>query len=132
MQKRFLYIVDPWFLFSLSIYIINKIYGRQLWNCTFCNFYLNDLLAMPILLPITLFFLKLADFRKHDLIPSFREFFFALLPLIIIFELIGPFFFEKGISDPLDILFYCIGCFISQMIWSLFYLDNKEITSRNE
>lgn len=36
----------------------------------------------------------------------------------IAFELIGPFYFGKGTSDPIDVFAYCLGGLSSWIIWN--------------
>lgn len=120
MGVKFKYLLDPLFLFSLALYTVNKssIIRPYWWNCEFCNYYLNGALLVPVLVPIILFFSRICNLRKKHAPPMVFEIVIPLAIWAIAFELIGPFYFGKGISDPLDVLAYCIGGFLSWMIWN--------------
>ena len=72
-------------------------------------------------------FFKLRDFYSP---PMLWEIIVPLAIWSIAFELIGPFYFGKGTSDPLDIFAYCFGGLISWLIWNrgnlLYYLVNSK------
>jgi hypothetical protein len=119
MEKEFKYLLDPLFIFSLTIYSMNKFlfikYG--LFNYKFNTCYLNDLLLVPVVVPIILFFAKILNLRNIYSPPTFLEIIVPLIIWSIAFELVGPFYFEKGTSDLSDVLTYFIGGFISLLIW---------------
>jgi hypothetical protein len=48
----------------------------------------------------------------------FLEIVILLVIWSIAFEVIGPFYFVKGTTDPLDVLAYCIGGFLSWVIYN--------------
>lgn len=120
MDIKFKYLLDPLFLFSLTLYSINKssFLGSKFWSCKFCNYYLNDLLLVPVLVPIILFFSRIFKFRNDYSPPIFLEIIVPLAIWSIAFELIGPFYFGKGTSDPLDVFAYCLGGLTSWIIWN--------------
>jgi len=134
MAKKSKYLLDPLFLFSLTIYAMNKFLFLKydLWNYKFCTDYLNDLLLVPVVIPIVLFFPKVLKLRDFYSPPTFLEIIVPLAIWSIAFELVGPFFFGKGTSDPSDVLAYCLGGLISWLIWNrddFFYgMVNKKIT----
>lgn len=120
MNARFRFILDPLFLFSSTLYVVNKLslFAPYWWGHRFINAYLNDVLLVPVMLPIILLFSRMLTSRNKYSPPMFRE---ILVPLAIwstAFEFIGPRFFQKGTSDPLDVLAYCIGGLISWAVWN--------------
>jgi len=119
MDMKFKYIFDPLFLFSITLYSINKCFfsGSENWNYAFCNYYLNDLLLVPVLVPIILFLSRILKFREYYSYPKYLEIVIPLVIWSVAFEIIGPFYFTKGTSDPIDVLVYCIGGLISWIIW---------------
>ena len=130
MGIKFKYLLDPLFIFSLVLYSINKtaLLKCSFWNYKFCTYYLNDLLLVPVCVPIILFFSKVFKLRDVNSPPMLMEIIVPLAIWSIAFELIGPYYFRKGTSDPLDILSYCLGALISWLIWNragLFYLNTK-------
>ena len=120
MDIKFKYLLDPLFLFSLTLYSINKwsLEGAEFWSFKFCNCYLNDLLLVPVLVPIILFFSRIFKFRNDYSPPMFLEIIVQLAIWSIAFELIGPFYFGKGTSDPIDVFAYCLGGLSSWIIWN--------------
>ena len=120
MDIKFKYLLDPLFLFSLTLYTINKssFLRPEFWSCKFCNYYLNDLLLVPVLVPIILFFSRPFKFRKDYSPPMFLEIIVPLAIWSIAFELIGPFYFGKGTSDLVDVFAYCLGGLTSWIIWN--------------
>jgi hypothetical protein len=120
MDAEFKYLLDPIFLFSLTLYGVNKsvVIRPYWWDCKFCNYYLNDSLLVPVLVPAILFFSRIVGCRKEHPPPMLREIVIPLAIWSIAFELIGPFCFGKGTSDPLDVLAYWAGGFLSWVIWN--------------
>lgn len=119
MGRKFKYLLDPLFIFSLIIYSMNKFAFLKfgLWSYKFCSYYLNDLLLVPVVVPIILFFSKILKLRDIYFPPTFLEIIVPLAIWSIAFELVGPFCFGKGTSDPSDVLAYCLGGLISWLIW---------------
>lgn len=136
MGTKFRYLLDPLFLFSLILYAMNKWLFLKFgfWSYKFCTSYLNDLLLVPVVVPIVLFFSRVFKLRDTYSPPMFLEIIVPLALWSIAFELIGPFCFGKGTSDPSDVLAYCLGGLISWLIWnrddSFYCLVNKKITIR--
>jgi len=120
MNANFKYILDPLFIFSSTLYTVNKLslFPPYWWGHKFINAYLNDVLLIPVMLPIILFFSRLLKFREKYSPPMLMEIVMPLAIWSIAFEFIGPYFFEKGTSDPFDVLAYCIGGIISWVIWN--------------
>jgi len=120
MKNDFKYIRDPLFLFSLALYSLNKFFLplSNYFGTNFLHFYLNDVLLVPVLLPIILYSSRIFGFRKDDRPPRFIELTIPLLLWSIAFEFIGPRFFKLGFSDPLDIVCYCSGGIFSWIIWN--------------
>lgn len=124
MGKKFKYLLDPLFLLSLSLYFINKgtIFLKfEILDCNFCTYYLNDLFLVPVLVPIILSFSSVFKLRNLFSPPMFFEIIVPLAIWSIAFELIGPFYFGQGTSDPLDVFAYCLGGLISWLIWNQGY-----------
>jgi hypothetical protein len=120
MDGKFKYLLDPLFLFSLTLYSLNKLpfLSHKFWNSELCDCYLNDLLTVPVLVPIILFFSKIFKFRDNYSPPTLLEIIVPLTIWSVAFELIGPFYFAKGISDPIDVLAYFLGGLASWIFWN--------------
>ncbi len=119
MDVKFRYLKDPLFLFSFALYIMNKLllFSFNWWGSKFVNSYLNDFLLIPVLIPIILYVSKRLNCRKYSSPPMLVEIIIPLVIWSIAFEFIGPLFI-KGISDPFDVLAYCIGGFFSWLFWN--------------
>ena len=119
-KVRFRFILDPLFLFSLTLYMVNKLslFTPPWWGNRFINAYLNDVLLVPVILPIILLFSRMLTSRDNYSPPMLGEVLIVLAIWSTAFEFIGPRFFQKGISDPFDVLAYCIGGLISWAVWN--------------
>lgn len=120
MDVKFRYLLDPLFLFAFALYIVNKLllFSFNWWGSKFVNSYLNDFLLIPVLIPIILYVSKRLNCRKYSFPPMFVEIIIPLVIWSIAFEFIGPFYVKKGISDPFDVLAYCLGGFFSWLFWN--------------
>jgi hypothetical protein len=120
MKANFKYILDPLFLFSSTLYTVNKLslFPPYWWGQKFIVAYLNDVLLIPVILPIILFFSRILKFREEYSPPMLMEIVIPLAIWSIAFEFIGPYFLEKGTSDPFDVLAYCVGGLVSWVIWN--------------
>ena len=114
------YLLDPLFIFSLALYSVNKwiITPYELLTCKFCNYYLNDILLVLVMMPIILFFPRFFKVRDFHSPPLILEIIVPLIIWSIAFEYIGPFYFGRGTSDPVDIFAYFLGGFTGWIIWN--------------
>ena len=133
MSFRFKYLSDPLFLFSVALYSINKSSLLMLGpcGCEICNWYLNDLLLIPVLVPIMLFLSRMFALRKDDSPPTFSEIVVLLTIWSVMFEIVGPFCFGKGTSDPVDVFAYCLGGLTAWMVWHQGKLGWRHAGSRH-
>lgn len=120
MGAEFRYLLNPTFVWCALVYIFNKFLVapfvlRENW---FFHSYLNDLLLVPVALPLLLFALRKLGIRKDDNPPNISEVCAALVVWSIFFEYVGPYYFKKGTSDVLDVTFYCVGGLVSWAIWN--------------
>ena len=114
------YCRDRVFLVSLLGYCLNKagllsyhVTGDRFFSCHF-----NDLLLVPVLLPMVLLASRVINVRKHDNPPSILEVAIGVSVWSLAFEYVGPRFFGLGTADPLDALAYAVGGGISWLIWN--------------
>jgi len=116
----FKYLLDPIFILSSALYAVNKIsHVRPYYWCNgFFKNYLNDVLLVPVMIPVILFFLSACNVRKTNSPPMIIEIVIPLIIWSIAFELIGPFYFGKGTSDLFDVYSYVIGGFLSWKYWN--------------
>ncbi|MGM0857798.1 MAG: hypothetical protein ACQEW0_12045 [Pseudomonadota bacterium] len=119
-EFHFKYIFDRLFLFSLAIYILNNwlIPGHFKKDIQFFDSYLNDILFPAVAIPIVLFITKICGARKIDIPPQLTE---MILPLIIWsigFEFVGPYYFDRGTADIIDVFAYFTGGIGSWIFWN--------------
>lgn len=133
MERKFKFLLDPLFLFSLTLYSINKLslLGSEFWNDEYSNYYLNDLLLVPVLVPIILYVSRILNFRDGYAPPNGLEIILPLAIWSIAFELVGPFCFGKGTADPVDVLVYWLGGLTSWIIWNRGSLLNSSNTQNS-
>lgn len=120
--KGFRYLRDPVFLVSLGLFLANKLVLKPHTGNVFVHGYLNDLLCIPLWVPVMLTGMRLCRFRNHDRFPSSLE---ILIPLIFwsaVFEVWLPRTRAFGIvttADPLDVLAYAVGAAMASVSWRL-------------
>lgn len=116
----FRYWQDILFLLTLSAYWINRfvIKPHLPEGEVFFHGYFNDLLLVPVALPLVLLLLRLVGARRHDLFPTMIEVLMAVVVWSILFELIGPELSDRAIGDPYDVLAYTVGGLLSYFIWN--------------
>jgi len=116
----FRYLLDRLCLVALSAYLFNKFLLKPTLpkGEVFFRGYFNDLLLIPVALPMVLCVLRLVGIRKHDLPPTREETLTALFVWSLMSEVIGPVFFPKTTGDPSDILAYAVGAFIAFYLWN--------------
>jgi hypothetical protein len=118
------YLRDPLFLFCFALYFANRWFLKPMVSNPISERYLNDLICIPFWIPIMLFVLRRLRLRADDSPPKSHE---ILIPLILwsfVFELWLPYttlFLGRAVSDPVDILFYCLGALIAALFWGHWY-----------
>ena len=131
MKLKFHYLRDKLFIFSLTLYTFNKysLLRPFFFETKFNYCYLNDLLLVPVILPIILFISKTFNIRNNNHPPIILEIIIPLIIWSISFEIIGPYYFEHGISDPIDIVAYFLGGGVSWLIWNKISLSSFTIST---
>ena len=121
---RFRYLFDPLFLFSVAAYFFNRYLLKPHFSLAFLHNHLNDLLCIPVWLPILLVLSRILRLRSHNDPPRLRE---ILIPLLIwswLFEALLP---AAPISqswctpDPFDLTFYTLGALLASLFWRCWY-----------
>lgn len=121
---RFLYLRDPIFLSSVVAYLVNRFVLKRVWETGFVHTHLNDLLCIPMWVPLMLWGLRRVRLRPHDGPPELSE---VVLPLIIWswwFELMLPataLFGPWCVADHEDILYYALGALGAGIFWRWWY-----------
>lgn len=119
-NNRFKYQLDPLFLASSAVYAVNRLgfLSPRILGYEFTNFYLNDALLAPVVLPVILTLSRILKLRPDTSAPKLVEIAIPLTIWSLAFELVGPFVFQKGTPDPLDVLAYCAGGLVCWLVWN--------------
>jgi hypothetical protein len=121
-SNTFRYLADPCCVFSLVIYPINRFYLKPHhiggW---FTHGYLNDVLCLPMFVPMILYAQHLLGLRPHRRFPNFWEILQNLIVFTIVFQVITPSFPKTFTSagDRLDIIAYTAGGIVAGWYWRL-------------
>jgi hypothetical protein len=121
-RPRFRYLADPVCIISLIIYPINRfILKPHHVGGWFTHGYLNDVLCLPLFVPMILYFEHLIGLRKHYGFPRAWEIFQNWAAFSIVFQLVIPRFPKTFITagDPCDMLAYAIGGVIAGVYWGI-------------
>jgi hypothetical protein len=121
-HRQFQYLADPACIISLLIYALNRhVLKPHHIGGWFTHGYLNDVLCLPLFVPMILYAQHLIGLRPHRRYPQFWEIFQNWAAFTIVFQLIIPRFPKTYISagDPWDILAYLAGGVIAGYYWSV-------------
>jgi hypothetical protein len=120
----FLYLRDPLFLAMIAVYLLNRVLFEPFLRIDFLNFYVNDLICIPILIPPMLFAARRFHLRSHDLPPLTHEIVIPVIVWSILFEILLPQteFWRRWVTgDPYDVLCYVLGAGFASQWWSYYY-----------
>jgi len=117
-MSRFEYSRDPLFRMAAAGYVLNQWLVKPLVPSTFLRGHFNDLLLIPVALPVVLCVQRLLDLRKHDAAPSWVEMALHLSVWSLICEYIGPFWLRHGTSDLWDVVAYAVGGVVACLWWN--------------
>ena len=119
-MRRFGYLRDRLFLFSVGAYALNRWVLKSLVPSPFLHGHFADLLMMPAALPGTLWAQRLVGLRLHDLAPSWVEMFLHLTLWALICEYVGPIWLHRGTADWWDVAAYAVGGILACLWWNRF------------
>ncbi|MDB5290669.1 MAG: hypothetical protein JWL69_1910 [Phycisphaerales bacterium] len=117
----FRYLADPVCIASLVLYTINRYFLKPHhiggW---FTHGYFNDVLCLPLFVPMILYAQHLIGLRKHFGFPRLWEIFQNWVVFTVVFQVVIPRFPKTFIAagDPYDILAYLAGGVIAWIYWS--------------
>lgn len=120
MLKPFTYLRDRLFLACVGIYFLNRMLEDVQWSHKYLRWYLNDLLLVPIFVPIMLWCMRKLALRKNDLAPSLLEIGMLVLVIGLVFEGFAPYLpVLKDFSTPdiNDLICYALGGVMSLGYW---------------
>lgn len=119
-QRPFRYLVDPLCISALLIYPMNRwLLKPHGIGGTFASCYLNDLLCLPLFLPMILYVQRRLGLRRHDGPPRMWEILQHWAIFSIVFELILPRLpqYFRSVADGKDVLAYLAGGMAGWLFW---------------
>ena len=127
-MNRFGFLHDRLFRFSLAAYAVNRlvvlphlagfVHAHLPWAWPFLHSHFDDLLLMPVALPVVLWMQRLSGLRKHDQPPAWSEMFSHLAIWSVMCKIVGPFYCHLGVADPWDVLFFAAGGLAACSWWN--------------
>jgi len=135
LPRRFRYWRDPVFVVVVLLYWVNRWVLKPMTGDPndFFHCYWNDVLCIPLWLPLVLALHRLLGLRRHDRPPTIGEILLHLGIWSWFFEVLAPsepWLFPRTIGDPLDIVAYAIGAGIAALLWrSRFYPGDGALQS---
>jgi len=130
--SRFRYLADPVCIVSLCLYALNRfVLKPHHIGGWFTHGYFNDVLCLPLFVPMILYVQHVIGLRKHAGYPRVWEIFQNWAAFTIVFQIVIPRFPKRFVSagDPWDILAYVAGGVIAGLIWSLCSGPQSESTT---
>jgi len=127
-MKRFGYLHDRLFASSLAAYAVNRLvvlphlagfvraHLPLAWP--FLHSHFDDLLLIPVALPVVLWIQRLTGLRSHDRPPGWQEMLFHLAIWSVMCKVVGPFYCHIGVADPWDVLFFAAGGMAACCWWN--------------
>ena len=119
-SHRFRYLADPVFMASLIVYAVNRyvLKPRHIGGW-FTHGYLNDVLCLPMFVPVILYIQRIIGLRKHDADPRVWEIAQQFIIFTIMFQVIIPRFPRtfNSAGDPYDIIAYFAGGVLAGAYW---------------
>ncbi len=118
---RFHYYTDPICIACLMIYPLNRwVLKPHHIGGWFTHGYLNDVICLPLFVPMILYAQRLIGLRRHDGYPRWWDILQHWAIFSIIFECIIPRMPHSfdSISDPWDVVAYLVGGVAAVWLWS--------------
>lgn len=119
--RRFRFLADPVCLTALVVYAANR-WLLKPWDLSgdFGRYYINDVLCLPMLLPMILFAQRRVGLRRTDTFPRPWEVLQHWAVFAVVFELVLPSFpgWFRSTPDPCDVLAYAVGGAAALLAWS--------------
>jgi hypothetical protein len=110
---------DPVFLLSLAIYVVNRTLIKPNLHqySPLFHGHLDDILTVPVALPIYLLVYRWIGFRPDNEPPRWWEVALHVAVWIVFFEWFGPRILHHGVGDPLDNWCIAGGGVVAWALW---------------
>lgn len=116
-KRTFLYWRDPLCLVSVAAYSVNRWIVPIAWQAPWWRGHFADLLLVPAMLPIWLWFERRIGWRGDDRAPRAGEILFALCIWSVAAELVAPHLFSDATRDIWDVAAYALGALLTGLWW---------------
>ena len=118
--RPFRYCAEPLALASALAYAVNRLWLAPHWGAAapFLTRYFDDVLLLPVALPLLLWLQRRTGLRPHDRPPTAGEILVAFALWALLFEGIFPRALGRGVGDPLDVLAYAAGALVAGSVWT--------------
>jgi hypothetical protein len=118
--RPFRYLADPLCIAVLALYCLNRFLLRPHHLAgQFAHDHLNDLLCLPLFIPIVLRTQSLLRIRRHDAPPTLFEILHNWAIFSILYELVLPRLpIFNSAADPYDVLAYLTGGLLAYAYWN--------------
>ena len=117
---QFRYLFDALFLVAVAAYCVNRWFLRPAGiGGVFARGYFNDVLCLPVWMPVSLGVQRVLRLRKVDAAPSLWEVLQHWAVFSVLFELVIPQFpaVWRSSADPIDVLAYLVGGIVAWSWW---------------
>lgn len=117
---RFAYLRDPLFLASFVAYWAHRWLAAHGLTTDLLRSHLNDVICIPLFVPILVWVNRRLGLRWHDGPPSTSEIVIPLIVWAVLFEVVLPSqraWHVPTIADPKDVLAYCLGGAAAAAFW---------------
>lgn len=126
------YLRDPLFLLCFVGYLTNRLLLKQIWPTGFLHTHFNDLICIPLLVPVIVWGMRILRLRTHDQPPTRLEIVIPIVVWSVMFEIVLPgdaFWSNYAVADPLDVFYYCLGGLLASVFWRWRYGVNPNVAN---
>lgn len=121
--RRFRYLADPLCLTAIGLYWVNREWIKpSAWgHHGFAHDYLNDVLLIPIFLPLVLIIHRWLGMRTHDRPPSALEVTSHVTIWSVLFLVIFPlheWLYRHSTADPFNAIAFAAGGAMAWLFWN--------------
>ena len=122
-MPNFKYLKDPLFVICSSLCISHRMASLFGLRITVLRHHLDDILSIPILVPIMLAIQRMISIKKTDAPPLAHEVFIPVVVFSLLFEVVAPNWLHLTVtqSDPLDVLCYTLSGTVATLFWGCYY-----------
>ena len=119
--RPFRYAADPVCVAAAALYVLNRFLLKPHdVGGAFTACYVNDVLCLPLFVPLSLYAQRFLRLRPHDGPPRGWEVAQHAIVFSVVFELFIPRFTNtfRSTADPWDVLAYLAGGAVAWVVWS--------------